>query len=95
MNTPRVEALRAAIVKHLGDKAGRRAAPILLDLMVNGCVLVELHEIPASLRDDGLLVRIAAELEADAASAATSAAFSHREAFEHVAHPTTHSREGT
>lgn len=89
----RVEALRAALVRHLGEKAGRRAAPIMLDMIMAGVVVVELHEIPSSLRDDGLLVRIAAELEVEATNAAEFGAFGHRDQIDHVRHPTTHSAE--
>lgn len=80
-----MEALRRAIEIRLGEKAGRHASAILIDMMMNGCVVLELHEIPRPSLDGGLLVRIAAELETVASGAATSAAFSHTDQIEDVA----------
>lgn len=83
----RVVALAAVLSKHLGEKAGRRAAPILLDLLINGVVLCELHEIPSALRNDGLLVTIAAELEAAAAGAVRGAVLTHTDQLAAIARP--------
>ena len=76
----RILALETVLGNHLGEKARRRAPAMLLELMALGCVLMELHEIPAADRKGGLLVRIAAELEAESEGAAMGAAVLHADA---------------
>lgn len=73
----RAYALAKALEARLGAKAGQHAAPILLELLVNGYCLVNLEEIPSSLREDGLLVTIATELEIAAQGHATYGSINH------------------
>lgn len=63
----RIASLAAVLVKHCGKRAGVKAGPILLDLMRDYYALVHVGELTDDERRAGLLVRIAAELEREAA----------------------------
>lgn len=73
----RAAALVKAMEKRIGAKAARHAPGLLTDLLIEGYALLNLSEIPSALRDDGILIKVARELETDAAQAATWAAMHH------------------